>query len=107
MKIGGRWERGSVVELEVELKIDMITIMLVDKNVLMDVPRCDVRQLPAQLATNFFTHLCFVEGVTEENLQFASETIVPKSTFIADSVRYDEDKNYFVLTLDLLFEVDK
>lgn len=102
MRIDVRWERGSVIEL----KTDMISILLVDKNILQDVPRCDVRQLPAKLATNFFTQKCFVEGITEDNLPMANEMIGPKSMIVADTVQYDEDKKCFAITLDLSFQIE-
>lgn len=92
VKNDDRWERGSVVKLK-----DRIEMLLVDRFIMKNVSKEDIRRLPSKLASGFFTHLCEIGGINDQTFAVASEKIQARSNFVAQSVLYDEDKKSFLL----------
>lgn len=84
-----RWERGSVVELN-----DDIKMLLIDRFIEKNIPKEDIRQLPQILASDFFTQLCKVGGCYENE---ACDQVQVRSIVDLESVDYDENMKRFVL----------
>jgi len=90
VRIEDRWERAALKEITE----DAFKMLLIDKYITMNIPKENVRQIPLQLASDFFTQLCEV-NVAET----AKNQIQPLRRVLADIV-YDENNKRFVLNLN-------
>lgn len=98
MKSGNIWERGAVIEIGPS----GILTLFIDRFVKVVVSKREYRKLPARFATEFFTSLCFVAGLTEENLKNVEGKFKKNSFIIVDTVEFDQIKQQTCLNFDFL-----
>jgi hypothetical protein len=66
-------------------------VILVDKYISVNIPKENIRKLPSRFSTSFFTQLCYIGRLPEEQ----QSLVKPRSKFKA-TAEFDEKENHLV-----------
>jgi hypothetical protein len=101
VKYNGLWHRAAVLKLEnypAELKVALIDLMID-----ISVSGRDIHKIPAAFTKEAFTQLCYVDGVTDKNID-AFKALLECGPKVATSVAINSDDDFRVLKFDHEFD---
>lgn len=95
VKFNEQWYRGSCSDINSQN--EFIKFVLIDLMINVKIMKDDVRKIPQSFTQHFYTSLCYVEGINEENFKKIKETI-DKEKCINACIRYDNETKCPVLS---------